>query len=465
MELPALFFPGRLGMEIQRGKGNRDMKIVIVGDGKVGITLTQQLAREGHDIVIIDKDLKVLRETVDHYDVMGIHGNGASLTVQREAGVGESDLLIAATSADEVNILCCILARRLGVKRTIARVRDPEYNDQLFFLKEDLGLSMTINPERAAALEILNLLRFPAALKRDTFAKGRVEIIAIKLHPDSILCGKYLHELSYLTKVQVLVCAVERDGSVSIPTGSFRLQAGDDVYVTGSSHNLGLLARKLDLADRKIKSVMMIGGSRVAYYLSRTLIEDGVKVKVIEIDPARCERLADLLPKASIVNADGAQPEVLLSEGIASADALITLTDIDEENIILSLYGKNMGVYKTITKINRIEYGELAQQMGVESTISPKDLVCHNIVRYVRALGNSGEETGLVALHRIVNDQVEALEFAVTEDTPNLGVPLRDMQLKPGVLIACINREGKVIIPNGNDYIQPQDQCDCGHHR
>lgn len=433
------------------------MKIVIVGDGKVGVTLTEQLSKEGHDIVIIDKDLKVLKESVDQYDVMGVHGSGTSLSVQREAGVGESDLMISATSADEVNILCCILARRLGVKRTIARVRDPEYNDQLVFLKEDLGLSMTINPEQAAAMEILNLLRFPAALKRDTFAKGRVEIIEIKLTDKSPLCGKYLHELAHLTKVQVLVCAVEREGEVFIPTGAFRLQAGDDIFVTGASRNLGVLTRRLDLADRKIKNVVLLGGSRIAYYLAAALLEEGAKVKIIEIDPKRADHLAEILPKATVVNADGAQPGVMMSEGLAQADALVTLTDIDEQNIILSLYGQNMGVYKTITKINRMEYGELAQKMGVESTVSPKDLVCHNIVRYVRALGNTEEDSGLVALHRIVNDQVEALEFAVTEETKNLGAPLREMKLKPGVLLACISRGGKVIIPNGDDFIQKGD--------
>lgn len=432
------------------------MRIVIVGDGKVGLTLTAQLSKEGYDVVIIDNNAQVLHESVERFDVLGVLGNGASLNVQREAKVGESDLLIAATSADEVNLLCCILARKLGVQRTIARVRNPEYTEQLAFLRPELGLSMTINPEHAAAMEILNLLRFPAALKRDTFAKGRVEIIELKVRPDSPLCGKKLLELGRVTKVQVLVCAVQRGEEVFIPTGTFQLEEGDKISVTGSEQNLIALVRRLGVADRKIKNVVLIGGSRIAYYLAGALMHDGTAVKIIEIDRARCEQLAILLPEANIVNADGAQPNILESEGLAKADALVTLTNIDEENMVLSLYGSHLGIPKVVTKINSIEYSEVFTNMGVESIISPKTLVCNEIVRYVRAMQNTSEDA-VLALNRIVREKVDALEFSAGEDTHNLGVPLRDLRLKSDLLIACISRGGKVIIPNGNDCIRRGD--------
>ncbi|MBC8570013.1 Trk system potassium transporter TrkA [Zongyangia hominis] len=432
------------------------MRIVIVGDGKVGVTLTDQLSREGHDIVIIDKDMRVLRESVDQYDVLAIHGNGASLSVQREAGVGESDLLIAATSADEVNLICCVLAKKLGVKRTIARVRNPEYDEQLIYLKEDLGLSMTINPEKAAAMEILNLLRFPAVIQRDTFAKGRVEIIELKIRKESPLAGRYLHELTHIVKAQVLICAVERGDEVIIPTGAFQMQAGDNIFVTGASRNLAALVQNLGIVEQKIKNVMLIGGSRIAYYLASALLAEGAAVKIIEIDPERCRQLAGLLPRASIVCSDGTQPEVLAAEGLVDADAVITLTDIDEENLILSMYAHQQGVYKVISKINRMEYNELCQKMGIASIVSPKNLVCNDIVRYVRAMENT-EEDSVLALHRIVNDKVEALEFSVAEDTLHLNVPLRDIRLRDGVLLACINRNGKIIIPGGNDVLRKRD--------
>ncbi|MCI8622496.1 MAG: Trk system potassium transporter TrkA [Provencibacterium sp.] len=432
------------------------MRIVIVGDGKVGVTLTARLSQEGHDLVIIDNDKRVLRETVEKYDVLGVVGNGASLTVQQEAEVGASDLLIAATSMDEVNMLCCIVGRKLGVRRTIARVRNPEYTDQLGFLKEDLGLSMTINPERTAAMEILNLLRFPAALKRETFAKGRAEIIELKLRPGSPLNGLYLHDLIKLAKVQVLVCAVERGDQVYIPTGQFRLEEGDSIYVTGAAQNLASLVRKLQIMERKVRSVTMIGGSRIAFYLASALSMDGADVKIIEIDEKRCKELANLLPHARIIHADGAQPDILAGENFANSDALVTLTNIDEENMVLSMYGSQMGIPKVITKINSVEYNDIFRNLGVESMVSPKNIVCNDIVRYVRAMQNTSEDS-VVALHRIVHDKVDALEFLATDETLGLGVKLRDLRLKPNVLLACLSRSGKVIIPNGNDFIKRGD--------
>lgn len=433
------------------------MRIVIVGDGKVGVTLTEQLSREGHDIVIVDNNEQVLRDSVEQFDVLGILGNGASLSVQKEAGVGVSDLLIAATSGDEVNLLCCILGRKLGVKHTIARVRNPEYSEQLSFLKEELGLSMTINPERAAAAEILNLLRFPAALKRDTFAKGRVEIIELKVLPDSPLKGHCLSELPKIAKAApVLICAVTRGETVYIPSGDFRLQEGDKIHVTGTMQDLTAFIRRLKIIERRIRHVLLIGGSRLAFYLAASLIADGTAVKIIEIDPVRCEQLASVLPHADIVCADGSRPTVLAAEGFEKADAVVTLTDIDEENIVVSMYAAHMGVPKVVTKINSVEYNAVYRNMGVESAVSPKNIVCSDIVRYVRAMENTTEDA-VLALHRIVDERVDALEFLVTEDTLHQNEKLRNITLKPNLLIACINRGGRIIIPGGNDFFKRGD--------
>ena len=431
------------------------MRIVIIGDGKVGVTLTERLSKEGHDLVVIDQNKRVLQEAANQYDVLTVHGNGATMTAQREADVGRSDLMIAATSADEVNLLCCLLARKLGVPRTIARVRSPEYTEQLPFLKEALGLSMTINPEYTAAMEILNLLRFPAALKRDRFSRGRAEIIELKLSPDSFLCGRKLYELMQLTKIQVLICAVERGETVMIPSGDFQLSANDNIYVTGASRNLAALVQKMSIAERKIRSVILIGGSRIAFYLAMAL-KGECAVKILEIDEERCKELAASLPHARVVHADGTQPETLISEGLAEADAVVTLTDIDEVNIVLSMYATRFGVYKVITKINRIEYNDLALKMGVNSIVSPKSISCNEIVRYVRAMNNTSEG-GVLTLHRIVNEKVEALEFSVPANAPYLEVPLKDLRIKQGILIACIHRKGKIIIPGGSDFLRSGD--------
>lgn len=433
------------------------MRIVIVGDGKVGVTLTEQLSKEGHDIVIVDSNEQVLQESSNRYDIMTICGNGASLTVQKEAGVSNSDLLIAVTSKDEVNLLTCILGRKLGVKHTIARVRNPEYAQQLAFLKEELGLSLSINPERAAAIEILNLLRFPAALKRDTFAKGRVEIIELKVSADSPLNGCRLSDLPKISKsAPILICAVTRGDDVHIPSGDFCLQAGDKINVTGTLQNLTAFVRQLKIIERRIRYVMLIGGSRVAFYLSAALSADGTEVKIIERDPQRCEQLAALLPRTTIICADGSRPSVLASEGFEHCDALVTLTDIDEENIVVSMYASQMGVPKVITKINGTEYNAVCRNVGVECAVSPKSLVCSDIVRYVRAMENTSEDA-VLTLHRIVDNRVDALEFLVTNDTLHQNEKLRDIKLKSNLLLASINRNGQILIPGGNDCLQKGD--------
>ena len=432
------------------------MKIVIVGDGKVGFALTAQLAQEGHDIVVIDNNKKVLKESAEQLDVMVVHGNGAGVKAQKQAGVEDADLLIAATSADEINLLCCIVARKLGSAHTIARVRNPEYVEQIYFLKDELGLSMTINPERAAAREISRLLQFPSFLKRDSFAKGRAEIVEMVIKEGSVLEDKLLSELYQIAKVQVLVCAVKRGGRAYIPDGSFRLMRGDRIFVTAPTHNLARLIKHLGLQTQKIREVILVGGSSIAYYLAMDLFLNGIRVKIIESQADRCLELAELLPKAMIIHGDGANQSVLLAEGIEKTDAVVTLTNLDEENFLVSMYANYLKVPKVITKINRTEFNDIFQDKGIDCVVSPKLLTANDIVRYVRAMQNKTGDS-MITLHRIADDMAEAMEFPVTEETRHLGETLIRIRLRPNILIACINRRGKIIIPKGDDTIELND--------
>ncbi|HIT19214.1 MAG TPA: Trk system potassium transporter TrkA [Candidatus Fimivivens faecavium] len=432
------------------------MKIVIVGDGKVGFALTAQLAQEGHDIVVIDNNKKVLQESAEQLDVMVVHGNGAGVKAQKQAGVEDADLLIAATSADEINLLCCIVARKLGSAHTIARVRNPEYVEQIYFLKDELGLSMTINPERAAAREISRLLQFPSFLKRDSFAKGRAEIVEMVIKEGSVLEDKLLSELYQIAKVQVLVCAVKRGGRAYIPDGSFRLMRGDRIFVTAPTHNLARLIKHLGLQTQKIREVILVGGSSIAYYLAMDLFLNGIRVKIIESQADRCLELAELLPKAMIIHGDGANQSVLLAEGIEKTDAVVTLTNLDEENFLVSMYANYLKVPKVITKINRTEFNDIFQDKGIDCVVSPKLLTANDIVRYVRAMQNKTGDS-MITLHRIADDMAEAMEFPVTEETRHLGETLIRIRLRPNILIACINRRGKIIIPKGDDTIELND--------
>ncbi len=432
------------------------MKISIVGEGKVGYTLSEQLSKEGHDVVIIDNNPVVLEKSQSLLDVMVVTGNGASMDVQRAAGVSDCDLLIAATSSDEVNLLCCITARKLGCKHTIARVRNPEYDAQLVELKDDLGLSMTINPERAAALEISRLLQFPSFLKRDAFYKSHVEMVEIKIAANSPLRGLNLIQLPPLMKATALVCAVDRNGDITIPSGRFVIEEGDKITIAASTKDLVKLIKLLGIEQQKIHSVIIIGGGRISNYLARELIAGHISVKIFEEKIDRCKLLAEALPSALIIHGDGTNQELLIEEGIESVDAFVTLTGMDEENIILSLYAKHMGVKKTITKVNHDSYTQLFSDKGVDSIVSPKQLTASLIVRYVRAMANTGLGS-VQTLHRIVGGKVEALEFVVNADTKHLGMPLAKLKIKPNILIASINRKGTVIIPKGADCLQQDD--------
>ncbi len=432
------------------------MKIVVIGDGKIGYSLTQALSREGHDLLVIDNQPKKLLQTEEMLDVMVLEGNGASSSVQRAAGVDHADLMIAVTNADEINLLCCVVARKLGCKHTIARIRNPEYAEELYLLRDELGLSMTVNPERSAAKEIFGLLQYPSFLKRDSFAKGRAEIVELPVREDGKLCGMVLAELYRTLKVRVLVCAVERQGKVYIPDGRFTLQAGDHIYVTAAMPDLLSMVKSIGLETPRVHTAMIIGGSRIAYYLTLRLQSAGIKVKLIETRRDRCDELCALLPKAEIVQADGSAFSTLLSEGIEETDAVVTLTNFDEQNIIISMFANSLHVPKVVSKINRQEYAAILPQNAAECIISPRLVTSNDILRYVRAMQNR-QGAGVIALHRLVEDKVEALEFRASAGTWYLGVPLKDMPLKPNLLIALITKRDQIIVPSGGDSIAVDD--------
>ncbi len=432
------------------------MKIVIVGDGKVGFALAEQLAHEDHDVTVIDNNIMVLEESLDALDVMVVNGNGASLEIQRQADVQNSDLIIAATSSDEVNLLCCVLAKKLGCKNAISRVRNPDYTEQIEFMKEELGLAMTVNPERTAAKEIYRILQFPSFLRRDAFSRGRVEIVEFAVDEDSILVGKSLIELPKLIGMKILVCAVDRDGEVVIPNGRFVLEKGDKINVTAPSSELVKLTKKLGIKAPRVKSVIIIGGSRIARYLTEELLKIGISVKIIDNDREKCVELAQQLPGAVIVNADGTKQDVLIAEGLRQADAVVTLMNMDEENLIVSMFANSIGVPKTVTKVNRTEYYPLFDDLGIGSVVCPKNLTANGIIRYVRAMQNTSGGT-VHTLHRIVDGRAEALEFTAVAGTKYLDMPLSSYKLKKNMLISCILRRGQIIIPSGSDKIMLGD--------
>lgn len=432
------------------------MKIIIVGDGKVGATLTEHLSKEGHDVVVIDQDPQVVEEMVNQYDVMGISGNGASYSVLMEAGANKANLLIAATSSDELNILSCMVSKKIGARHTIARVRNPEYSQQLVFLREELGLSMVVNPEMETATEICRALRFPSAINMETFARGRVELAEIKVQPDSILNGQPLFSLPDRLRVKILVCAVQRDGEIVIPDGNFVIQTGDKIHVTASHAELAAFFKVMGIYKQKARSVLIIGGGKIAHYLALQLLDAGMQVKIIEHDRQRCHELSDWLPKATVIHGDGTDQSLLLQEGIDTVDAVVSLTGMDEENILISMYAQTQKADKVVTKINRLSFLDMLGNMGLDTIVSPKTIAANRIIRYVRAMHNS-DGSSVQTLYKLVGGQVEALEFVVSENAKFTGIPLKDLKTKQNVLIACIIRGGKPIIPQGSDTMEPRD--------
>lgn len=432
------------------------MRIIIVGGGKVGSSIAEQLTREGHDITLLDENKNVASHISDTLDVMTICGNGANVDVLREAGVEGSDLLIACTGQDEVNIMCCLFGKKLGCQNTIARVRNPEYSSQMYLLRDDLGLSLIVNPEYYAAQEIFRLIEIPGVFKRDTFAEGRIEIVELVPSPGGALDGVRLVDLGKRTKCSLLVVAVQRGDGVLIPDGSFLLNAGDKVYVCAPAAEIVKLLRNLGLHKKQAKDVMIIGGSRVAVYLSMMLGKTGARVKIIERDMDKAKALAENLPQAQIICGDGTVSDLLKSESVEQMDSAVLLTNIDEENMILSMYLTKLGVKQVITKVNRSEFGAMLTDSGVDRIVSPKRLCANAIVRYVRAMQNT-DGSSVLTMRHLVDGRVDALEFNVTSATKNLGKTLREIRLKPNILIGCINRGGRIIVPGGSDTLEEGD--------
>lgn len=432
------------------------MNIIIAGGGKVGQTLARQLSAEGHDLTLIDRDQQVLEKTVDRYDAMVISGNCASKEVLLSAGVQEADLLIAATAMDEVNLLCCMTAHGLNNKlHTIARIRTPEYADQIMTMRDIFPLSMTVNPEKQAALEIERLLKFPGFLRRESFANDQTQIVELRIDASSKLCNLPLMDLGTVVKCRVLICAVLRSGSAVAPTGNFVLKEGDRIFVTAPTANLAILLKSLGIVTKKVRNVLLCGGGRVSYYLASLLEDDKMTVRILERNYDRCTVLAEQLPQATVIHGDCSSQATLDSQGLETMDSVVTLTGLDETNMVVSLYAGSRGVKQIITKLSRTENSKLADSMAIGSTISPKELCCNSIVRYVRAMEN---QTGAaVSLHTIADDQVEAVEFLVDESTKNCGIPLKDIKLRPNVLIASIAHGADTEIPNGASAFFPGD--------
>ncbi|MGI5891898.1 MAG: Trk system potassium transporter TrkA [Bacillota bacterium] len=432
------------------------MEIVIVGDGKVGYTLAEQLSQENHNITVIDNDPEALSRVTDFLDVIGVEGNGASYDVQKEAGVAEADLLIAATSSDEVNMICCLIARKLGARHTIARIRNPEYSRQLYILKEELAMSMVINPEHAAAVEISRLISFPSAINTGSFAKGMVDVVELKIDVNNPLDGKSLAQINKENKVNVLICAVERDNKLIIPDGNFVLHVGDHIYICGDNKKIARFIHSSGIASHRIRSVMIIGAGKISYYLSKILVEMGIHVQIIERDPHRCEIISDNFPHVLVIEGDGSEQNLLDAEGIDSVDAFVALTNIDEENLLIAMYAAKKGVPKVITKLNRLNYLDIIKETGIDSVISPKYITAYQIVQYVRAMENAvGSQ--VKTLYRIAEGQAEIVEFLATNNTLHLGEKLRDIKTRPDVLITAIVRDRQLVIPTGNDHIEEND--------
>ncbi len=432
------------------------VKIIIAGDGKVGLTLTQRLATEGHDLTLIDSNQQVLDSSIERYDVMGVQGNCASMRVLEQADIRKAELLIAATSEDEINLLCCMTAQGLNANlHTIARIRNPEYYEQIVTMRDVYKLSMMVNPEKQSAMEIERLIRYPGFLQRDTFAKSRVEIVELRLDEKSRLCDVKLMDLDGIVKCKVLVCFVSRDGVVEIPDGNFVLRKGDRIYVTATSENLTIMLKSLGIITHKAGRVIICGGGRIGYYLAERLVKNGVVVQLIEQNEKRCMELAEKLPGVYVIHGDASSQFLLESEGINSCDALVTMTGIDEMNMVISLYAQKCGVQQVITKVGHKEISSIYDGLGLGSIICPKELVCSNILRYVRAMKNS---TGAaVTIHGIAEGQAEALEFIVDADTANQGVPLRNIHTRHGALIVCITHGSRTEIPNGNSVFTKGD--------
>lgn len=434
------------------------MKIVIVGCGKIGSSIISSLVGEGNDVVAIDNSPAIIEEIGNIYDVMCVCGNGTDCETLEEAGADKAELFVAVTGSDEFNMLSCFLAERMGAKHTIARIRNPEYNDKsLTFLRQELGLTVSINPEWMAARELYNILKLPAAVNIESFSGGNLEMVNIRLKQDSPLDGMNLIDVRRKYKANFLVCAVQRDNEVHVPDGNFVLKSGDKVGLTAASYEIQKLLRMVGIIQKSARNVMILGASRISYYLAKRLIAGGNTVKIIDKNQTRCRKFAEELPEAVVICGDGAEQELLLEEGIGSVDAFVALTGLDELNILISIFAQNQGVPKVISKVNRNELASMAENLGLDCIISPKKIVSDVLARYARALQNT-VGNNIETLYRLMDSNVEALEFNVSPDFKGMKIPLKDLCLKPNILIVGIIRGRKAIIPTGDDMIMPNDR-------
>ena len=432
------------------------MNVIIVGGGKVGRKMVGDFSKENYNVVLIDVKSAVCEQIQEDFDVMCVTGSGTDLDVLIEAGIKKADLFIAVTDKDEFNALCSVMAKKLGAKRCVARVRNREYFKQLDFIRNALGINLIVNPEYETAGEISRMLRFPAAIKTDTFAKGRIELIEFRISQDSVLCNHAVHEIYKKYKIKVLICAVQRGDEVTIPNGDFVIQSGDKLSLTASHADLAHFMREIGVIQKKIKTAILIGGGRISFYLAVQLLESGMRVKIIEQNRDRCNELAEHLPKADIVCADGSNRYILEEEGIDRVDSIVTLTGIDEENMIISMYAKTKNVDKVVTKINRSSFAGLMESSGVYSIVTPKNITANLIMRYARAM-ESAQDTEMRTLYRIVNNKAEAMEFIVTRESALTARPLAELKMKENILIAAILRGNKMFLPGGDSTIEVRD--------
>ncbi len=432
------------------------MKIIIVGLGKVGQSLALELGNEDNEITVIDCREEIVQEITSQNDFMGVVGNGSTYSIQMEAGIESADLMIAVTGSDELNLLCCLIAKKAGNCHTIARVRNPEYSTELDFIKEELGLAMVINPELAAAGEVAQALQFPSAIEVNSFVRNRVRLLKFRVPERSALANMRIADLPSKLRSHVLICAVERGEEVIIPNGNTMLYARDVVSVIGKASDANEFFRQAGIVTNQVKNLMIVGGSPIAYYLAKIMINSGVRVKIVEKSMKRCEELSDLLPKATIVYGDGTDKDLLLEEGIDRYESFAALTNIDEENILLSLYARKTGEKKLITKINRIAFDEVIRELDLDTVVYPKNITAEHIIRYVRSMKNS-LGSNVETLHKILGGKAEALEFVIRGNSRVTGVALHELAIKDGVLIAGIARDGKVLIPRGSDKIVQGD--------
>lgn len=432
------------------------MNIIIVGCGKVGYTLAEQLSNEDHNLVVIDEKPERVSRITDSMDAMGVVGNGISHSTLLEAGISSADLLVAVTGDDEKNLLCCVIAKKTGHCHTIARVRNPLYNDETEFLKKEFDLAMIINPEQAAAYEIARIFQFPSAIRVDTFAKGHVEMLHFKIGKDSPLIGQKLYTLQQTFRSNVLVCTAIRGEKVIIPNGQFEFMAGDIVAIVAQRSAAIEFFHKIGIMKNRVKNAILAGGGKISYYLAKSLLQSGIDVTIIEIDPDRCEALAETLPEATIICGDATDQTLLSEEGLEHAQGFAALTGLDEENILLSLYANDTSNAKTVTKINRISFNSVINELNLGSIIYPRVITADYILKYVRSTSNS-MNSNVEKLYKLAGGKAEALEFIIKEDSAVSDIPLQDLQLRKNTLVCCIYRQGKIIIPSGQDSMKAGD--------